>query len=197
MARAAHAITVDPDLGMTSCATCHEFATPLPDHLDPVVYSAQRLQATVSELAATDPRARCTSCHDPHRPAGAHDPDLVRSALAITTRSIPDGVEVRVTARHTGHRFPTGDPFRRLVISACNDAGCETSTIARGFALRDGVWAPVIDHTLGDGETRTLQLAACRTWHADLFYGDPRFAAGLPASEVSFEVASGTCPTGH
>jgi nitrate/TMAO reductase-like tetraheme cytochrome c subunit len=191
-ALAVHRVVVEPS---QRCASCHEFATPLPDHLDPVIYSSQPLQATVSELAKSDPRARCTDCHDPHRPAGAHDPDMLRSAVEITARSTSDGVEVRIVAKRTGHRFPTGDPFRRLVISVCDDAACEhvigKHVVARGFALRDGVWAPVLDRTLRDGETRVVRFAAGQWWRADFFYGDSRFEAALPATEVSVELGSG------
>jgi hypothetical protein len=178
-----------------SCATCHEFATPLPDHLDPVVYSSQPLQSTASELAQHDAAAQCTSCHDPHRPTGAHDAALVGKAVRVAARSTADGVEVQVTVTGTGHRFPTGDPFRRLVITVCADASCEhvigRQQISRSFALRGGVWAPVIDRSLADGETRTLAFPRGAFWRADLYYGDPRFEAGLPVTEVSLALASG------
>jgi hypothetical protein len=190
-ALAAHRIVVAP----SQCTSCHEFATPLPDHLDPVVYSSQPLQATVSELTRSDPRARCVDCHDPHRPLGAHDPALLRSAVEITARSTTDGVEVTLVAKRVGHRFPTGDPFRRLVVSVCEDATCEhvvgKHVVGRSFALREGVWAPVIDHTLADGETRVVRLPAGGWWRADFFYGDPRLQATLPAADVSLELASG------
>lgn len=186
-ARAAHAVVVDERLGSHSCAACHEFKTPLPDHLDPVVYSTQPLQSTVTEAGD---RA-CNGCHDPHRPIGAHDPELLKKTLAITARSTPTGVELRVTAQHVGHRFPTGDPFRRLVLEVCDDRGCSAQTIGRSFALVDGVWAPVIDRSLADGETRVLAFPAGTSWRATFRYGDPRFERGLPASEAFVVVAAG------
>jgi len=195
-ARAAHPIVVEPALAITSCARCHQFATPLPDHLDPVVYSSQPLQSTVTELRRHDPTARCSACHAVHRPAGGHDAASVRAAVQIAARTTAGGVELRVTARRTGHRFPTGDPFRRLVITTCADPACARPiarrTIGKTFALVGGVWAPVVDRSLADGETRVFRFAPARAWRADFYLGDTRFEARLPASEVAIEIARGS-----
>jgi hypothetical protein len=184
-ALAAHPVVVD---AAPPCARCHEFNTPLPDHLDPVVYSSQPLQTTVSEAGG-----RCSGCHDPHRPAGAHDPELVKRAVRFAARRTADGVIVDVTATGVGHRFPTGDPFRRVVVTVYDgdDHPIAQQQIARGFALAGGVWAPVVDHTLADGETRTLRFPPATRWRAELYYGDPKLERGLPAAEVSLELASG------
>lgn len=192
----AHKTIVDASFAISSCATCHEFKTPLPDHLAPVKYSDQPLQSTVSELRATDPRATCAGCHDVHRANGAHDPELVRSAAAFTARAAGDGVEVIVEAGAIGHRFPTGDPFRRIVISVCDDPACEVpierQTIARRFAFVGPVWAPVVDRTLRDRERRVLRFRRARYFRAQLYFGDPRFERRLPASEIALELARGT-----
>jgi hypothetical protein len=195
-----HATVVDPAFAVTSCARCHEFTTPVPDslHRGPVVYSRQPLQSTVSELRLHAPRARCSDCHDVHRASGAHDPAMVQKAVTVSARAISDGVELTVRVLGTGHRFPTGDPFRRLVLTVCDDRPCDRpiarKTIGRGFALVDGVWAPVRDHTLRDGESRVLRFPRARFWRAQLFYGDPALEAKLPASEVSLELAAGHVP---
>lgn len=197
-AAAAHEVVVEPELATRSCARCHEFATPRPESLHgaAVVYSTQPLQSTASELARAAPGASCASCHDIHRPTGAHDPALVRGALAIAARSTAEGVELAITARHVGHRVPTGDPFRRIVITVCDDAACRhaiaTHVIARGFALVDGVWAPVLDRTLAEGETRVITLPPAGWWKAELFYSDARFEAALDPDERSIELARGS-----
>jgi hypothetical protein len=197
-ARAAHEVVIDASLPTASCARCHEFATPRPEsmHGSAVVYSTQPLQATVSELARALPAATCSQCHDVHRPTGGHDAALVRGAIAIAARSTRDGVELAVTAKHVGHRFPTGDPFRRLVLAVCEDPACEhvlaRRTLGRNFALVDGVWAPVVDRTLADGETRVVELPAGGWWRIDYAYGDPRFEPLLEPVERSLELARGS-----
>ena len=177
-----------------ACAQCHEFNTPLPDHLESaVVYSDQPLQSTASELAAVDVAARCVDCHDPHRPTGSHDLAMLRRAVAVTARLDDDATILRITVGHTGHRFPTGDPFRRLVISVFDENGevVGKHTVGRSFALVDGVWAPVRDHTLAAGESRELRLPRGARWTAVFRYGDPRFESRLPEDEVSVGVAGG------
>lgn len=194
----AHRVVMDPSLAREGCARCHEFAAPLPGHLDPVVYSTQPLQATVSELRRQDPAALCSGCHDPHAAPGAHDEATLRSALRIAAQATSDGVAVQVTARGVGHRFPTGDPFRRLTVAVCDDEDCATplaqTTIARGFARVGPVWAPVIDRSLREGETRVLRFPKARYYRAWFSYGDPRFEGLLPPSEVAVELQRGAVP---
>jgi len=185
-ARSAHAIVVD---AAPPCARCHEFNTPLPDHLDPVVYSDQPLQRTVTEAGG----ARCVDCHDPHTPRGSHDAAMLRRAVAISARATRDATIIRIAAQRVGHRFPTGDPFRRVVIAVYGDgpAPLATATIGKQLALVAGVWAPVRDRTLADGEVREIRLPRATRWTAVYAYGDPRFERALPASEVSIELAGG------
>lgn len=192
----AHRVVAEPALALAVCARCHEFNTPLPGHRQPVVYSAQPLQATVSELRRADPTARCSPCHDPHTAPGAHDEATLRSALHISARATAQGVEVRVTARGVGHRFPTGDPFRRLEIAVCADEACAVpllqQTLSRSFAQVGAVWAPVVDHTLRDGETRVLIFPITAGYYRARFaYGDPRFEGQLPKDEVALELQRG------
>lgn len=177
------------------CARCHQFNTPLPDHLESaVVYSNQPLQSTVRELTSSSPTARCVDCHDPHHPTGGHDPAMLRRAVSVTARLDGDATIVHIVAGHTGHRFPTGDPFRRLVISVfdANDRVVGKHVIGRGFAMVDGVWAPVRDHTLADGESRAVRLPRGVHWSAEYAYGDPRFESRLPVAEISVRIAAGT-----
>jgi len=49
-----------------------------------------------------------------HRVRGGHDVDFVRGAVRLEVR----GAEAIVTAHDVGHRVPTGDVFRHLVVWA-------------------------------------------------------------------------------
>jgi hypothetical protein len=109
-----------------TCASCHEFSFP-----DRATSSrpADRMQLTETEHAASELAAStCTDCHMPrvegashphrdHRFAASRDPDALRRAVGVAARLV-DGDVVEVTLRpgRTGHAFPTGDLFRRLVV---------------------------------------------------------------------------------
>lgn len=199
----AHKTVVDTQFAITACAGCHEFTTPLPDSLErgPVAYSDQPLQSTVSELRASDPKATCASCHDVHRGNGAHDAALVRGAAQWSARVVGDGVEVIAEAGAIGHRFPTGDPFRRLVIAVCEDADCarsvETQVLDRRFGLVGTTWTSAFDRRLQDRERRVLRFPRARYWRVELRYGDPKHEAKLPANEVTLELARGLVESGE
>jgi hypothetical protein len=176
-------------VGARSCATCHEFNTPLPGHFDPLVSSDQPLQKTVSEFPGTD----CGTCHDVHRNDGAHDAPMLRRAVTITAVRRDDLLEVRVKIGITGHRFPTGDPFRRLIIESCEDLDCKTvlarRQFSRSFGLLDGgVWGAKVDTTLASGEVVTFTLRAGAAWRAQYRFGDPDFESKLPVAEVFVEL---------
>jgi Cytochrome c3 len=180
----------DVKLGVKNCATCHEFNTPLPGHFDPLVSSDQPLQKTVSEFAGSS----CASCHDVHRNDGAHDAAMLKRAVTVTATRHEDVLEVRVKVGITGHRFPTGDPFRRLLIESCEDAGCTRVLARRQFSrsfgmLDGGVWGAVRDTTLASGELVTFTLPAGEGWRAQYRFGDPAFEAQLPDAEVFVELA--------
>ncbi|MEM6992743.1 MAG: multiheme c-type cytochrome [Myxococcota bacterium] len=103
--------------GVGACASCHEFASPRNPGL--------LLQSTVSEhqrSAYAD--HTCQSCHMPptgrgldHGFSASRDPEMLRSALTVTaTRPVPHRVAIALQLGAVGHAFPTGDPFRRVVV---------------------------------------------------------------------------------
>lgn len=99
-----------------SCAGCHDF---------PVPNERAILQATAREHAASDYAAvPCAGCHAPtrdgrrdHRFASSRDPAKLAAALAVTPLGF-DGTQVSVAlqARGVGHKFPTGDLYRRITV---------------------------------------------------------------------------------
>lgn len=188
-ARKKHPVIAAPGVATKACARCHEFTSPLPGHLSPVVLSNEPLQSTVSEQRAAMPGATCVTCHDPHRAPGAHDPAMLAKGVTVRAEPSDGGVTFEVQVGRTGHRFPTGDPFRRLVLMTCRDEQC-TEPIARKVFQRNmglvdgGVWSTVRDTTLASGESRTVTLASGPWWSARYYFGDPRFEPELPADEV-------------
>lgn len=113
----AHARAPQRRAGTSSCAPCHDFPVP-----------GQRaiLQATAREHAESDyAEVACASCHMPtraghrdHRFAASRDPALLAAALRVIPRGY-DGakVQVELASQGVGHRFPTGDIFRRLTVT--------------------------------------------------------------------------------
>lgn len=194
---AAHPVHVERDLTRV-CARCHEFTAPRPGTLSAVVLSTEPLQTTVTEQRLAMPGASCVTCHEPHHARGGHDGETLRKGVAVTASNAGDGgVAFTVTVGRTGHRFPTGDPFRRLVVQTCRDAGCgdvvARKVFQRTFGLTDaGTWAAVHDSTLPSGGAVSFTLAEGPAWSARYFYGDSRFERLLSDEEVSLEVAEGS-----
>jgi hypothetical protein len=118
-----HAIVRSPAFaGASGCASCHEFSSPRNPEL--------AMQATATEHAASRfADVSCQGCHMPPRGMGldhgfaaSRDATMLRSALVVTaSRPAPDRVEVALAPGHVGHAFPTGDPFRRLVVEILLD----------------------------------------------------------------------------
>jgi len=112
-----HPVRFTPALRTSEfCGTCHEFT----GHA--VIDGATRLnalpmQTTLSEWRAWGGAQTCQGCHMPgasHRVRGGHDVDFVRGAVRL---ELEGGVAI-VTAHDVGHRVPTGDVFRHLVLWA-------------------------------------------------------------------------------
>jgi len=146
---APHAVLRAPTFATAAaCAACHEFDFPTHERGQP----SERMQSTVSEHAAS-PHAdtSCAACHMPeegghrsHAFAASHDVAMLRSALVVTAaRASASTVTVTLTRGNVGHAFPTGDLFRRLVVSAeaVEDdwvvVGEATRALHRRFELRE------------------------------------------------------------
>lgn len=190
----------DPDLASGAvCAGCHQFGLPAGHALA----SDEPVQTTVDEwadsLAALEGRT-CVSCHadGDHRMTGAHDPDRVRGALRITVEPREEGLRMVLVTKGVGHRLPTGDGFRRLVVEACADETCADVIARRVLGRRfDGpAWHLVEDRWLPPDDEVTIDLAApgARGWRVSYAYGDPLLEPLLAPEDRGFVVASGAVP---
>lgn len=128
----AHPMRLTPALGTPEhCGDCHQFAFENDGVHDP----EEALQSTLEEYRGSDAHARghtCQSCHMPdgsHALRGIHDPQMLARAVdvGVVAHRSADGIDVAVTLRgaNIGHAFPTGDVFRRAVLSVRTDAGVE------------------------------------------------------------------------
>ena len=100
------------------CAGCHDFDAP---------GTAAVLQSTAREHAMSRfASVPCASCHMPERVGGhrdhrflvSRDPAFLARAIRIEGARIEGSeVVVRVASRGVGHRFPTGDIYRRLTVT--------------------------------------------------------------------------------
>jgi len=208
---APHATVVDPAMGTTAaCARCHDFDFP---HV-----AGQPMQDTVDEWRASAPGARgepCQQCHmapvgagHDHTLAGWRDPTLLARALDVQPRAWIAGgttrVELVLTSR-AGHAVPTGDLYRRLVVSAEADGVRRAATLRRRFDERDGQL-----HELGDdrvaarGSRRVVLVLPARAdrvrWSIELWAVAERRADELdlpdeawraPVAEGELAVVSG------
>lgn len=196
--------TCHPTHGPTSpdvCEGCHQFAAPA--MTGPLALGGDPIQDTVREHRAS-PAARegqtCASCHlKGHRFPGAHDPELVRSAL--TVRAEP-GALVLQTTDALGHRLPTGDPFRRLEIRLCADVPCTDVRVRRSAVVvhqpdADGWLRVVSDTRLGPpgSGSDTLEVPwadGVRGWDVRLLLADP--ALDVRGSEAVTPLFEGARP---
>lgn len=112
-----HPLRVEPSLRTSAfCANCHEFTghSVIDGRTE---LNAFAVQTTFSEWKAWGGAATCQGCHMPnasHEVKGGHDPGFVRSALVLSVK----GRVATVRVQNTGHRVPTGDVFRHLVLWA-------------------------------------------------------------------------------
>lgn len=186
----AHRVVASGSGPSAVCARCHQFNAPRPGHFDPVEYSDHPLQNTVQEAGGQS----CSSCHDSHQPMGGHDRATLISGVQVTAAARNGQVELTVTAS-TGHRFPTGDMFRRLELVVCADRACtsvlDSESLGRVFGSADEGFVLLRDGSLADGESRLVRLVRGRFWAARYRYADPRLERWLERTEVLTEVASG------
>lgn len=125
-AAAPHRITRDARFGGEgACAGCHDFAFP-----DVVARGndGARMQRTIDEHRASRFASRtCASCHMPKTASGARghafttagDLSMLRRALVVrSARRDGDSIVLELEPGDVGHAFPTGDLFRRLLVTA-------------------------------------------------------------------------------
>lgn len=111
-------------LGVGACLRCHEFQFPDGD-LRP---RAEWMQRTAQEhLASTDRDRGCVDCHMPRRGSdqhrshlflAGHDAGFLRRALRVEATREPGALRLLLSPQRVGHAMPSGDLFRRLLLTA-------------------------------------------------------------------------------
>ncbi len=200
----AHPMRHEPALADASfCAGCHQFPFPDRHALDrgEVIYTSRLLQRTYSEWRRSDSERSCHSCHmkgGAHLFPGAHDEAFVRDALAVNVQRESDTVVVaEIRAKKTGHHAPTGDPFRRLVLTLCSDPQCTDAIGTAHFQRTFEGDRLSADTTVPATGARVVRLALSRAavkaifYRLDYFFGDSKLEPALGPSDVSFLIASG------
>ncbi len=114
----AHALDRAVAATTTPCAPCHDFPSP--------IANTAFLQTTEQEHRVGRHRdVACVDCHMVRGPAGERDHGFsVSRNLALLSRAIEvapprvdaRGITVTLSAVGVGHRFPTGDIFRQLLV---------------------------------------------------------------------------------
>jgi cytochrome c554/c'-like protein len=176
---APHAVRRASELATAAaCASCHEFDFPI----QAPGQAPERMQSTVSEHAQSAyADVSCASCHMPLSTgrSGKHashlfglgpDHAMLRAAVSVrAVRTSPSRVTLLLTPGEVGHAFPTGDLFRRLVVSAEAVGedwfvlGEASRALRRRFEMRETVPGQTVRHLVGDdrvgaGRTEPLEL---------------------------------------
>ena len=150
------------------CAGCHQFSFPRFDGNLVVGYTTHPMQDTVAQHASgPDAAVPCLTCHAAtavapgrHRFAGAHDPAMLARALAVDVCRDRGNLRIAVENRGAGHRVPTGDVHRHLVLRAWRPSAPERlveAVFGRQFApAPDGGKLTVHDGTLAARERRVI-----------------------------------------
>jgi hypothetical protein len=195
----AHAMRHDASLASADfCGSCHQFNFPIGRH-EPVQLGEWPMQNTVAEWRASGIKASCHDCHDVHRAPGGHNLELLRAAVAVDVKRI-EGGEVRVTlrSRNAGHRFPTGDPFRRLRIDLCAAADCNevltSREMERAIVPVGDTWRIDLDGTLPPLGSRELEVVVperARAWRLVFIYAARSSEAFLSSADYAVELYSG------
>jgi hypothetical protein len=157
------------------CAGCHQFrfekshgaGAELTDHVTQDTWREWRSTGTDD----------CMSCHmdeHGHRFPGAHDLELLRASIDFVVR---EGV-LELRSIGVGHRLPTGDLFRHLILEIDDGGWKPIAWIGRRFeVVEEGgrhVKRMAEDTTLAPGETRRFRVGAARV---RLRYGYSRDAS--------------------
>jgi hypothetical protein len=139
--RAAHPIEIDLGLAEADrCGKCHQFNYSEDGIHDP----SEALQNTLEEWRVSEAGARgqtCVDCHMPrrsHRFPGMADPQLLSAAIELEfeTKRSAGGIDVtlRARGRQLGHSFPTGDVFRRAVLTVRSEQAEDRVLMQRWLA---------------------------------------------------------------
>ena len=134
-----------------------------------------------------------------HSFSGGHDVTMVRRALDIEVSHDADAITVILqTTDAVAHKVPTGDPFRRLRISLCQDEGCTQRVWVRHLGVahehRDGVLRVTRDTRLSPGvawKQRIPMLSTAQYWEVALMYGEIQLTPKVPLAEQRGIIAAG------
>ncbi len=209
-AQRAHPIRVTAELASSAfCGRCHQVNWPLSIH--PFRDSVLPMQDTLAESQNVRPLRSCQSCHMPagsHRFPGGHDVGWLRETLSAKVWVESGGLlHVRVRARGIGHRFPTGDPFRRLQADVCAEPDCAEplAILSFGKFFRDKNDHQVLmrDTALPAPKGRDLEIErqlsrrikpprTALFWRLRYAYAAPTTERALTESEIAADVASGS-----
>jgi hypothetical protein len=224
-----HAARRDARLATSAfCGGCHQFDfPPVTPGLRRQYHPGRPLQNTLAEWTRSSYADRpCQTCHMPlaGAPGRQHrshafrtldDPDLMARAVRVTAGAERHGRTVRMMVElapgEIGHAFPTGDIFRRAVLTVSTGAARAREVLRRHFALT--ITADASGHLLGQvDDTRvpppgagspprfTFELDDPRatevTWSLVLFRLDPEEARrrGLGEAAAGIPVRSGRIP---
>ena len=159
VARRGHATTI-------ACAGCHDFDAP---GSRAILQSTER-EHDVGPFATTP----CPTCHMPrkdHRFAVTRNPEFLSRAIRVSNAHFESGnIALRVASNGVGHRFPTGDLYRRLTVTvtAANGEDAlvagDTFYFARDWDRHRAMLhatepEPVADDTRLDAAWRELRIA--------------------------------------
>ncbi len=150
-----HPVLIDPRLGTSEfCGGCHQFDFPDQSQTARVRYEpGLPLQDTLEEWKqsrAAKQGKTCQSCHMPwarrrdgrryrsHRFLGLDNAEFMKSAVKVRVSAQRRGevIEVRavIAAGNIGHSFPTGDMFRRAVLTVSAGSARASLALERYFA---------------------------------------------------------------
>ncbi len=206
----AHPLRVVPELSSSVfCGNCHQVNWPLT--FKPFHESKLPMQNTLVEsLRVRHPVRSCQTCHmqnGSHRFPGGHDVEWLRQTLSARIWWESERVlRVLVRARGIGHKFPTGDPFRRLQADVCEDPECAKPLVSFSFGIffqeRNGRQVLVRDTAIPPPQGRELESERSiryrmRAVHTPLFwrlryaYAAPSTEHELSSDDIAVEVGRG------
>ncbi len=173
-----HDVKVAPSLGDERlCTTCHEFFAHRVDDGVVTLLPDVPMQTTTSEWRAWRARTgrseTCQACHMKRGPdghashtfhSGGHDVSALAAALVVDVDAA--GRSATFASRDVGHRYPTGDIFRRLVVDV---DGVEVAVFGKAFGSDQRL---LHDTTLVPGKPVHVALPRGRRLRVTYHYAD-------------------------